>query len=249
MPYKKWNKPKLKNCKGCGENYAVYNPAQQLEQQYCSRECFWKHRAPAKPRRGVYKDCEVCEKEFYVSASGVARRFCSQKCMGKKRNKQKWLTCKVCGDSYSRARSQIKHRGSSFCSNKCKYKNMGKKPSTSLLDTIWSQLIKERAGGACEYCGKKKRLNAHHIFSRSNFTTRWDPDNGVSLCPSHHLLGIFSAHKAPLEFGEWIKEERGEEWYDNLRKKARKVIRAKDQDRLAIKEDLKERLAELRGQS
>ena len=91
------------------------------------------------------------------------------------------------------------------------------------LDRLWSTLVKERANHKCEYCGKTTHLNSHHIFSRNNHSVRWDLENGVCLCPSHHVLGNFSAHKAPIEFSEWLKETRGEEWFNNLRVKAKTV--------------------------
>lgn len=81
------------------------------------------------------------------------------------------------------------------------------------------------AGNRCEFCGSTKRLNAHHIFSRSNFTVRWDIDNGVCLCVSHHTFGNQSFHKSPAEMLEWIREKRGEEWYEGLRKKACEIVK------------------------
>lgn len=92
-------------------------------------------------------------------------------------------------------------------------------------DKAWRLEIYKRANYKCEYCGKSDTLNAHHIFSRSKKSTRHDLDNGICLCVSHHLFSsTFSAHKTPMEFAEWIKEKRGLEWYENLRKKANTTI-------------------------
>ena len=91
------------------------------------------------------------------------------------------------------------------------------------LDRRWATLVKERAGGHCEYCGKTEYLNAHHIFSRNNHSVRWALENGVALCPSCHVFGNHSAHKAPIEFSEWLKETRGEKWFNDLRAKAKTV--------------------------
>ncbi len=97
------------------------------------------------------------------------------------------------------------------------------------LDKLWAEIIKQRAGNRCEHrtyavrCKKITYLNTHHIFSRSNLSVRWDLDNGVCLCSGHHTLNNCSAHKAPAEFIEWIKEMWGIEWYENLRKKANQI--------------------------
>ncbi len=98
-----------------------------------------------------------------------------------------------------------------------------KKTISNNLDKIWSEAVKEVAGGRCEICMKNTTLNSHHIFSRSNRSVRWDLDNGICLWVAHHTFGNFSAHKSPIEFIEKLKEMRGEDWYERLRAKARKV--------------------------
>ena len=96
-------------------------------------------------------------------------------------------------------------------------KKSKRKQLESKLDKLWSDKVKERANFKCEYCGTKdKRLNSHHIFSRSNKSVRWDLDNGLCLCVSHHSLGNFSAHKNPFEFSDWIREYKGKDWYNLL---------------------------------
>lgn len=93
-------------------------------------------------------------------------------------------------------------------------------------DKKWADAVKRRAGYKCEYCGSTIKPNAHHIFSRSNRTVRWDLDNGITLCPKHHVFNMkFSAHKTPLAFAEWIKNKRGQDWYDKLKSKAIKTIK------------------------
>jgi ribosomal protein S14 len=86
------------------------------------------------------------------------------------------------------------------------------------LDTLWSKLVKLRAGNKCEKCGRKDTLISHHIYSRSNPAVRWDERNGCCLCVSHHTFSAqFSAHKTPIEFIEWLREKRGETWYQTIR--------------------------------
>ena len=99
-----------------------------------------------------------------------------------------------------------------------------KKSLLKICDELWSKLVKIRAGFRCEYCWKTSWLNSHHIRSRTNYSTRYNLDNGICLCQAHHTLSsTFSAHKTPIEFIERIKEERGEEWYDNLKLESSKI--------------------------
>jgi len=210
-----------KKCAGCGKEYLTRKPLQK----YCSYACAAKHRKP-RPRMGRTVKCQSCGKDFYVrpGAKWQERYYCSLECWGKAKSKQVKLKCKTCGKTYYRAPSQVKHRGSNYCSNVCKHGGR-KVIQKRSLDAIWAQIIKKRAGFKCEYCGKTEHLHAHHIFSRSRHSTRWDISNGICLCAGHHFLCNFSAHKAPLLFGEWLKEYRGAEYYDSLLEKARDVVK------------------------
>jgi predicted restriction endonuclease len=111
-------------------------------------------------------------------------------------------------------------------------KSTKRKSNLRICDDLWSKLIKVKAWFKCEYCWKTTHLNSHHIFSRTNYSTRYDIDNGICLCSYHHTLcSSFSAHKTPADFVEWLKELRGEEWYNNLRFKA-KQKRDKDYEKV-----------------
>lgn len=101
-----------------------------------------------------------------------------------------------------------------------------------ICDELWSKLVKVKARGKCEHCWKTKRLNSHHIFTRNNYATRFDLDNGICLCSWCHTMSKkFSAHKTPLEFAEWIISVRWQERYDRLKLKAHSV-RDKDYDKV-----------------
>lgn len=87
-----------------------------------------------------------------------------------------------------------------------------------------SLLVRLRAGNRCEHCGVWGVMNAHHIFSRINYSTKYDLDNGICLCRGCHTMSSkFSAHKTPLEFALWVIEKRGQERYDNLKRKAKGI--------------------------
>ena len=137
------------------------------------------------------------------------------------------IVCSSCGKKrLMKFYSSKQARKCSTC--KAKAKRLKRQSSKGYIevrkDTVWANFIKDNAGRKCEYCGTDKTLNAHHIFSRSNKQVRHDLDNGISLCVGHHKFNSkFSAHLAPLEFILWLREKRGEEWFERLRAKARKV--------------------------
>ncbi len=84
------------------------------------------------------------------------------------------------------------------------------------LDIAWAKKIKEMAG-ACAICGKESFLNAHHIFSRRYMSTRWDLDNGITLCRGCHL---YFAHQKYEEFRDIVVNHMGIEGFESLKQKA-----------------------------
>ena len=93
-----------------------------------------------------------------------------------------------------------------------------KKSEINKLDDIWRDKVKERVNYKCEYgVDCSGRVNAHHIFGRRSFSVRWNLNNGACLCAKHHTFDSkFSAHQTPTIFTDWIKEKRGEDWYNDL---------------------------------
>ena len=90
-------------------------------------------------------------------------------------------------------------------------------------DDLWAKVI--RKVGACEVCGKRENLNAHHIFTRHNKSTRWDLDNGICLCSGCHVFSDkFSAHKTPTDFTYWLEKQYSREYLEILGRKANKPL-------------------------
>lgn len=75
-------------------------------------------------------------------------------------------------------------------------------------DVLWAQIVKERAGGICELCGKPGH-DAHHAVSRRQSFLRHDVRNGVYLCVACHMrLHSTEAHT----FWEWFKVTRNTDY-------------------------------------
>lgn len=92
------------------------------------------------------------------------------------------------------------------------------------LDIVWSKLIKLKDGLKCKVCGRTDGLSSHHIHGRGKLSTRWDLDNGLTLCDEHHTKsGDFSAHLTPEKFKIWLKKEIGLEAYEDLEQRANKA--------------------------
>ena len=114
------------------------------------------------------------------------------------------------------------------------HKKKKRKPRSDLkklndnLDDLWRKIILLRDGNQCKKCGKRKApgkgnsIQPHHIYGRSNFRVRWDLSNGIALCGGCHILTNYAAHKAPIDFINWLKKLRGEEWWIKLSEEANK---------------------------
>ena len=119
-----------------------------------------------------------------------------------------------------------------------------KKPKRKTLTNKLDKLVSEiaRSGGVCEFCGAKGYLNAHHIFTRTMRSVRWDLDNLICLCSKHHVFSTeFSAHGTPLPFAEWVREYRGEEWYHKLYVKAYTIKQWSDKELIELYKELNDK--------
>ena len=72
-------------------------------------------------------------------------------------------------------------------------------------DKEWGRVI--HLQGCCMIGDKcKGNLEAHHLISRSNITTRHNILNGVLLCSLHHKFSKdCSPHMAPIQFSEFLR--------------------------------------------
>ncbi len=62
-------------------------------------------------------------------------------------------------------------------------------------------------------CGKSN-VGAHHIFSRRHMGTRYNLDNGLTLCYGHHIWGF---HHEPELFRDLTIKLLGEDKFNQLK--------------------------------
>jgi len=123
-------------------------------------------------RNGDYKNCEICNKEYYIKKSqSNKRRTCSIGCASILKSQEK---------------SKENHP-------------MWKGGSTPILKILrhsqkyndWRNGIYRRDRWTCRDCGKKcdsREIIAHHIKSFSEYPElRFSMDNGITLCRKCHI--------------------------------------------------------------
>ncbi len=102
-------------------------------------------------------------------------------------------------------------------------------------DRWWRRLILLRAGGECEICGISEPRNgeiiwlqACHIISRTYWSTRWHPRNGVCGCQDCHDDKTIMA---------WLKET-DRQRYNWIIQQKRRQVSHRDIDLEKILKDL-----------
>ena len=103
-------------------------------------------------------------------------------------------------------------------------KTKSRKTLKKQCDLAWSEAIHSKSN--CEKCGGPGH-NAHHIIGRTNHTLRWDLRNGCLLCFKCH----FAAHNNPLDFMEWFRNYRTDDYY-YLRSKQNEISKYLDYERI-----------------
>jgi len=87
-------------------------------------------------------------------------------------------------------------------------KKITNKKEISDLDNAWKLKVKERDNYTCQICQKKIEKNnchAHHIIPKGIKLTRWDVNNGITLCYQHHKVNVCSPHMNAVWFTFWLK--------------------------------------------
>ncbi len=109
------------------------------------------------------------------------------------------------------------------------------------LDKLFSLVVRLR-DKKCVRCGSVRSLQCSHFWGRTTKNTRWDEENGDTLCfPCHVYWG-----SRPAEYADWKLAQLGQERYDMLKIRASRVPNSKV-DKSMIEVFLKSRIKELEG--
>ena len=72
-------------------------------------------------------------------------------------------------------------------------------------DKAWREECLKRDNYQCVICGRKGRLNVHHILPKENYSEyRYEIWNGLTCCFTHHMGGRQSPHRDAIAFVSWL---------------------------------------------
>lgn len=185
VPKPKKNRPqKMAICNRCGVEFSRRSDLiNRHANNYCSHACASiangeksRGRVLEKMRKGTYKNCEICNKEFYVVASRTKKnsvRFCSLKCRGK------WQAEQPLPKGFMSVDNSGSKNG--------RYKD-GKRIGERISKPNVRKEVIKRDGNWCLFCGKPpKGLHLHRVVYGSQ-NGKYEPGNCVQLCLKHHEL-------------------------------------------------------------
>lgn len=88
-----------------------------------------------------------------------------------------------------------------------------KKSIKKKLLAAWSLAVKERDGFKCVVCGATEHLNSHHIYNKTKYPEySLNLDNGITLCPTHHVFGKEAAETNAFFITYWLWRHRFEQF-------------------------------------
>ena len=103
------------------------------------------------------------------------------------------------------------------------YKKRVKKPKTwssKIADTKFSKWIMERDDYKCQKCGhgQERHLTCSHFWGRTRSSTRYHPDNCLTLCwmPCH----VKWEKEKQGEYEDFMRKRLGERGYNELKDRA-----------------------------
>jgi 5-methylcytosine-specific restriction endonuclease McrA len=122
------------------------------------------------------------------------------------------------------------------------------KPSKKKLDTIcldlWALCTKTKQK-TCRNCNSDYLLQAHHIREKSRgHATRYDLENGLTLCRSCHSIQKFR----PEQFHDMIIKIIGQKEYERLKAKSLEIVHIKIPDLIETRDFLRETLRQLKDE-
>jgi hypothetical protein len=186
----------------------------------------------------VSMECKKCKTVYTVRPYQLLlSRYCSKRCAFDDRNGKVELTCKLCKKKYRNYISQVKLRGSSFCSMKCRlnftktkfYQTKTKKDSTQKLKkqlwSVFSRYIRQRDDGICFTCGQKnnwRNTDAGHFIPKTSGLELYFDEINVN-CQCRECNRTKGGNVQMYEYN--LRQKYGDKMIDMLIKRKEKITK------------------------
>jgi hypothetical protein len=154
------------------------------------------------------KICSECEANLNITnfCWNHNNRNYDNVCRRCKRNKGKRIYRKT---KEGKAKIRIYNHSNKARSSRLIYKTRNHKTILDPDHLEWAQEIYKKESYKCQRCGKRGKLNAHHILSKARVPhLKYNPNNGICLCEECHIQfhvahGKITTSQDLFEFMEW----------------------------------------------
>ena len=109
------------------------------------------------------------------------------------------------------------------------------------LDKAVSEFVRKR-DKACVQCGTTQRLGCGHIFTRKNYSTRWDI-SGDGNCHTQCWPCNYSHGSDQWPYFKWYIEKFGQEAFDELRFRHKQTRKFKNFELQGLLDEIKSHLS------
>lgn len=109
------------------------------------------------------------------------------------------------------------------------------------LDDVFSSYIRNRDNHVCVTCGSQLNSTCGHLFSRVNYSTRWDEDNAFCQCAGCNYRHEFE----PYPFFKFYIKKFGQKKLDEMDFKHRQVKKFSNSDLKDMIDLYKDKLADI----
>jgi len=110
------------------------------------------------------------------------------------------------------------------------------------LDSVFSAYIRAR-DKSCIVCGSTENLQCGHLFSRTNYSTRWDEDNAAAQCRSCNMRHEYDWE--PMRAAYVAKY--GQDKYDEVYRRHTRVAKFSNNQLLSLILYYQEKLKNIEG--
>src|SRR3990167_503815 len=114
------------------------------------------------------------------------------------------------------------------------------------LDNLVSQIVRIRDGQKCVICGSTEKLGNSHLFSRKNFSLRWDIRPSGNCHTNCWSCNFKHSSRDSYPYFNWYITKFGKSRFDDLHKEWVGVTIVKQFQLELLKENLETVLKELK---
>ena len=116
-------------------------------------------------------------------------------------------------------------------------KKLNRKRLVKRLDEAVSKFVRQR-DGCCVVCGSDYRLGNGHIFTRKNYSTRWDISDDGNCHTQCWRCNFYHSSNEMWKYFNWYIGKFGQDSFDKLYQRHKQIVKYTNHDLLDLLEEI-----------